>query len=373
MSDMAAIKESINQIEAQVQDHGESKEEEIEEEEDEGPSLVFLLTEDLNRKDQLFGFRKETTPPPAPTKYRPSEKQLLQEGKLGSSEFSARLHKVIFGTYEGSSACLILVRVNFAPKNRGWFRFRNATIEAEFEEVEDPNAVDDDVDDDDDDEYHEFDEDEIYKGPLVLKFYPSLIRGHIQSAAETFGISLDVPVAPPPVGANLSTGWSITAPRESLHLIQGTVMGSPERRVKWTMNENEVSKSGIYEQPTFAVIVRYQEDRGFIMTLGMKAITYGGLAVTGKGGSRIKFMKRSMKAKSGEGVMVGLEGGAVQIGNQIWAAKPSSSDMGQNAKAAVLEKIKAALEDVDLESMTQMKADLLGEQGPGGGKGITQT
>lgn len=137
-------------------------------------------------------------------------------------------------------------------------------------------------------------------------------------------------------------------------------MGSPETRVRWRVNENEISKSGIYEQPRFAVIVRYREERGFVMTLGMKATTYGGLAVIGKGGSKIKFAKGKQKKpdeKSGR-MMPGLVGGTITVGGQTWTAENVSVGASED------------LDEVDLDFLTKMKEMILGEQGPGGGKGI---
>jgi hypothetical protein len=333
------------------------------EEDEGGPTFTFPLVEDPNRKNQLFGFRKETSPPPNPIDYRPSEKQLLQEGKLGASEFSARLQRVAFGTYGGQSACLIAFQVNFAPKNRGWFRFRKATIQAEAEKIEEDNSVDNGVEEEEeeeeDDAFVEMAADQTFKGPLVVRFHPSLIRGHIQTAAETYGISVEAPIAPPGIGVNISAGWAITAPRESSHLIQGILTGSPERGVKWIMKENEISKSGIYEQPTFAMIVRFDEARGFVLTLNIKATTYGGLDVTGKSGSRIKFMKSTAgEAQAGEGTMAGLKGGTIQVGSRMWGDKESGR--GADSK-------KAVLDDVDLEQITQIETNLLKHNGPGGG------
>lgn len=134
-------------------------------------------SEDLDRKNQFFSFRKES-PAPTEVKYQSSEPQLLQEGKLGASEFSARLRKVLFGTYDGITACLILLRVDSAPKNTGWFWFRNATIDVEFEDIVEEvkenegisviNRV-----------QKANEEKENYTGCLVLEFYPQIIRGHI--------------------------------------------------------------------------------------------------------------------------------------------------------------------------------------------------
>ena len=239
--------------------------------EDAATDITFSVEEDINRKDQLFSFRKDQATAPAKDYYA-KEQQLLQEGKLGSSEFSARLRKAVFGTFDGDPACLISFRVDFASAKKGWFRFRNATVEAEFEQC--GEAAHDDDDDDGDDDDGDDDDEEEYTGPLIRKFYPELVRGHISSAAETYGLGFEVPLLPMG-GAAISAGYKITSPREGLHLIQGRLMGTPETRVKWTMNENEVTKGGIYEQPMFAVIVRHVQDQSFTMALKLKATTYG--------------------------------------------------------------------------------------------------
>ena len=127
------------------------------------------------------------------------------------------------------------------------------------------------------------------EGLLFANSTRSSSGGHIQTAAETYGLGFEVPISPPGLGAGISASWNITAPREGLHLIQGRLMGNPESRVSWIMNENEVSKGGIYEQPMFAVVVRHTHDRPFRMMLTIKATTCAGLPVTGKGGARIMF------------------------------------------------------------------------------------
>ncbi|KAL9119342.1 MAG: hypothetical protein Q9187_004106 [Circinaria calcarea] len=318
------------------------------------PTLTFNLEEDANRADQLFSFRKASKEDPSTTRtYRPAEKQLLQEGKLGDSEFSARLERVVFGTHSASPACLITVGVNFCPKNRGWLRFRQATVEIAFEEL-DPSA-NRDVDPDNDEDY---DSDE-YDGPLVLDWYPKLIRGHVQTAAERYGIQLTAGV-PTPVGqvAAATVGYDVRKPKEGLHLVQGVLVGSPEVRVRWVATENEVGRGGIYEQLKLAMVVRHAAGRGFAMTLRMKAVTFGGLPVSGKGGARIKFLAgkgdKHGRRMENQMAMPTLEGGSLQVGGQTWTG---DAVPGGNC----------ALEDVDLEALTGMKKALLKAQGPGAG------
>ena len=316
------------------------------------PSLVFALEEDSHLNSQLSRFGRERSPT-KDVKYRPSEQQLLKEGKLASSEFAARLQQASFGTFKGEPACLVVIKVDFAAKNKGWFRFRRATIEME---VEEPSLSTERTDGSNEEGYSDDSDEGEYTGPLIRTFYPDLIRGHIQTAAETYNISFELPVPSPAPSGGLSAGWSITSPREGHHLVHGRLVGSPETRVKWSMNENEISKGGLYEQPVFAIVVRHREEKGFVLGLRMRATTCGGLAVVGRGGARIKFMKTSKRGEDGAGRMDGLAGGSVTVGGKTWNGN-ADSNFGSTS-----------LQEVDLESLTRMRSTLLGEQGPGIGQ-----
>lgn len=124
------------------------------------------------------------------------------------------------------------------------------------------------------------------------------------------------------------------------------------------MSENEISKGGLYEQPVFALIVRYREEFGFVLGMRMKATTYGGLGVVGKGGARIKFRKTCKGGGDGEGRMGGLTGGSVTVGAKTWSGNADSKSDS------------TSLQEVDLELLTRMRSSLLSEQGPGGGQSI---
>ena len=165
-------------------------------------------------------------------------------------------------------------------------------------------------------------DDKAYEKPLVLRYYPELIRGHIQHSAQTRGMKLFA--EPAAVGVGAEIGGSKTFAREGKHIIHGRLLKA-QSMVKWTINENEATKSGLYEQPAFAVIMRYNIERGFAMKLGMKATTYGGLSVKGKKTTRTIFTKPE---------------------------KQMDSD----------------LEREDLEELTKMRAELLAKEGPGGGE-----
>ena len=108
----------------------------IEADREEELNISFNLEEDAVRNDELSspGPRERLT---ADEKYRSAEQQLLQEGKLGDTEISARIKKATFGVFNEQPACLIHVCLDFCPKNgKSFFRFRSAIITVEFEEVD---------------------------------------------------------------------------------------------------------------------------------------------------------------------------------------------------------------------------------------------
>ena len=99
--------------------------------------ISFDLEEDavLNEELSGFGSRRRSS---VDEHYRIAEQQLLQEGKLGDTEISARIKTATFGVFKNQPACLIHLHLDFCPKNgKSFFRFRCAEITVEFEEVVD--------------------------------------------------------------------------------------------------------------------------------------------------------------------------------------------------------------------------------------------
>ena len=95
--------------------------------------ISFDLEEDAVLNQEL-----SSSGPDVDEHYRIAEQQLLQEGKLGNTEISARIKTAAFGVFKNQPACLIHVHLDFCPKNgKSFFRFRSAAITVEFEEVED--------------------------------------------------------------------------------------------------------------------------------------------------------------------------------------------------------------------------------------------
>ena len=99
--------------------------------------ISFDLEEDAVRNEELSspGPRGRSA---VDEHYRIAEQQLLQEGKLGDTEISARIKTATFGVFRNQPACRIHVHLDFCPKNgKSFFRFRSAAITVEVEEVDD--------------------------------------------------------------------------------------------------------------------------------------------------------------------------------------------------------------------------------------------
>lgn len=97
--------------------------------------ISFDLEEDEVRNQELssFGPSGQST---VDEHYRIEEQQLLQEGKLGDTEISARIKTATFGVFKNQPACCIHLHLDFCPKNgKSFFRFRSAVITVEVEEV----------------------------------------------------------------------------------------------------------------------------------------------------------------------------------------------------------------------------------------------
>lgn len=100
-------------------------------------NLVFSLEEDTVRTSELSFPGSRSAKPPEQLIYREAEHQLLQQGNLGDTEIYARIKKASFGVWGGQPACLIHLGFDFCSKNgKSFFRFRSATINVEFEEIE---------------------------------------------------------------------------------------------------------------------------------------------------------------------------------------------------------------------------------------------
>lgn len=290
--------------------------------------------------------------------YYPDEEQLLREGRLGQSDISARVGKVQFGTYQNQPACLLLIKVNFSPKNRNLFRFRNATVMVDFAEYESHNSSPQ--------EHHvdaglDLHEKEIRSGLKVRTFYPELIRGLVRSGSNNISFGVSAPLSPAGT-PTINSSFATTRPRDGYHVVQGSLTGPrPQTRVRWVISENEISKSGIYEQPRLAVIVQHAPGAKFTMSLDLKATTLAGWAVKGKGGATLKLDPNRQ---------------AVAVGGREWDTTSASSNKNppatpppayestapgnENAGRNLLD-----LGTIDLEGLTGMAAALLGASGPG--------
>lgn len=321
-----------------------------------GPELTFTLEQDKSRSNQLSLFGPK--PPHDPINHRPGEEHLLAEGKLARSEFSARLQRVTFGTFKDKDnkrdrelACLILFHVDFCPRDRSWFRFRSASVEVEFKQCK-RSAVESDVDED------------PYDVPIIRDFFPRLIRGPTRTLTKdsSFTFEAGLPAAAP-VNLNTNCTSSISRQKESVSLIHGRLMGDPANRVRWVIGENEVNRSGIYEAPNFAVIVKHRPQTKFSIALKLKATTLGGFDINAKNKPQIVLTPTTTPRQDGD-MSTSSDGNATAPSPGLPGdSTVNAGDTGTAASSNTrhLEN----LENVDLAKLTRMEDILLGPQAPG--------
>lgn len=301
------------------------------EDDNEVVELEYALEIDTDRTIQLGASSRQNKVPPPPTAYDENKNQILSEGQLLSSKFVARLKRVLWGYYERPSnpACLLVLEVNFKPKKYGgFFRYRDATVEVEFDDGEGERQEDLDGKDD-------------YSGPYVVKIYPELITGKVKTAMEDYGFTLEINAAPVPLTAGGK--YSFSAPKEGRSLVHGTVEGYLERSVDWKIRENSITESGIEPRYTLATIIANPERRVFNMVVRIKATTFANVPVKGRETSPVYFTPTASQEASGRG-------GLVNYGQRAYAPKPPSVATNETED----------LNQIDLEALTQMHETLLG-------------
>ncbi|KAI4133082.1 MAG: hypothetical protein LQ347_002300 [Umbilicaria vellea] len=291
--------------------------------------LDYALEIDTDRTLQLGASSRQNKVPPPPIAYNENKNQILSEGQLLSSKFIARLKRVLWGYYERPSnpACLLVLEVNFKPKNGGFFRYRDATVEVQFDGGEGDRRED-------------LDEQDDYSGPYVVKIYPELITGKVKTAMEDYGFTLEVNAAPLPLSAGGK--YSFSAPKEGRSLVHGTTEGYLERSVEWKIRENNITGSGIEPQYTLAAIIAIPKRHVFNMVVRIKATTFANVPVKGRETSPIYFTPTASQEATGLG-------GLVTYGQRAYAPKPPNA----------AENEKEDLNQIDLEAVTQMHKRLL--------------
>lgn len=292
--------------------------------------LDYALEIDTDRTLQLGASTRQNKVPPPPIAYNEDKNQILSEGQLLSSKFIARLKRVLWGYYERPSnpACLLVLEVNFKPKKYGgFFRYRDATVEVEFDDGEGDRQEDLDKQDD-------------YSGPYVVKIYPELITGKVKTAMEDYGFTLEVNAAPVPLTAGGK--YSFSAPKEGRSLVHGTIEGYLERSVEWKIRENDITGSGIEPRYTLAAILAIPERRVFNMVVRIKATTFANVPVKGRQTSPIYFTPTASQEAPGLG-------GLVTYGQRAYA--PKAPNVAENETED--------LNQTDLEALTEMHKTLL--------------
>ncbi|KAI5807523.1 hypothetical protein DFH27DRAFT_546526 [Peziza echinospora] len=283
-----------------------------------------------------------------------SPRELLTATEIKDSYFEARLNRVEFaawsqeddeptGTADSKNipACLIVVEINFQPKNSTKsHRFSQATIEMEFTDA--PIV-----------EYASHPP-QVYRGPRILSFSPTLIAGPESTSTQTVKLSLSASMSAsslvgglriPTPAVSPSVSYTSSSPKTGQAIIHGVLRSSPPKRVVWTINENSVEKSGIGRKYKLAVVVGKYQGR-FAMKIEVKAKLHGSSLWPVKAGGAgddpvyftpekmanrkiIKGIEEGWKGDTVVGEMKRLTGGTLSLRAKVPGvedAVPSSSE-----------------------------------------------
>ena len=219
--------------------------------EDRLPLLSSLVITENHASKVGFGSKTHVPEP-----YKPTQSQALVEGRKGilrQLDFQARLLKVEFGQISKHPACLIIFYADFpkGPYIAEKERFTSTNVTAEFK-LTDNSPVNSEI--------------------LVHDFYPKVILGHIQPRSMASTTQLQFPNTPFGGGGPAYT-YSSTQQIQSQHTIHGRKVGVLENKVKWAVNENANSRSGLYLTPKFAVTIKYAAGHDFQLDVDIHATT----------------------------------------------------------------------------------------------------
>ncbi|KAK0508516.1 hypothetical protein JMJ35_008792 [Cladonia borealis] len=236
--------------------------------------------------------RKASTPPPS-TQFQHDSRQLLTHGSSLGSKLQARLKLVRFGVHTGSRACLIVLSVNFKPKSyTAVLRFRDAVIEVQVKPGKGDGT---DVDVQKSNDSHST-SDAARKGPKFVAWHPEYLEGPAKTTLESFNISIDSSAIPPAFGGPAigpNVGYSMSRERVKRRIIHGTIEDEMQRVLEWKLEENKTTGDGIPPACSFAFVVKLdmEEEEGFHIKMGIRAITVAGIPVVGKNTGAIYFPK----------------------------------------------------------------------------------
>jgi hypothetical protein len=200
-------------------------------------------------------------------------------------------------------ACRIVLDFSFQQLSSS--RFESAEVEVEFEDA--ANVL----------EGAELPEDAIVDTtyqPRILAFEPQIFSGPVSFAEGTTNLSVQASLPPRSGIANLSASLGKTKPYhvKKAFKIHGAVRDNPPSRVVWTMRENELTKEGIREEVSTALIVSYTPGHKFAARVRVRAILWMGFLrpVCGKKDEPIFFNPEKMRKRlpiHSESVLSGQE------------------------------------------------------------------
>ena len=218
------------------------------------------------------------------TEYRNTTKQEHEPRESISAYESRRFFFQIqyaqarYGTYKSHPACLIVLNLSFQKKVALGFatRFQMAEVDIQFRDAPVPSTLET-ADPNDSDE----DEGDADLQPTIQNFEPRLFVGPASIEKGTSSFSSQLMFAPHTESLKLGGSLSFSRPfvKEGSFTAHGTVRDNPPSRLRLTLSENTLTKSGIREEVSVAVIVKYVPGRRFSALITVRADVTGRLTM----------------------------------------------------------------------------------------------
>ena len=192
---------------------------------------------------------------------------LVTQEQINNTSFSATLHRVQYGKYQGETACLISLDCSFRFKSKSLSRYEYAEVQVEFETAVDTSKP-------------RLRSSEPLADPRVVNYAPKEVYGIVTTVDQRKHWKIEIPLmfhSPIGLKAGLTgSGGSDWSTHEDNRIeIHGNFYQDDEHDegangVTWDLQENKTQHYGIFRSFRSVIMVKHQAARPFWMRVSVK-------------------------------------------------------------------------------------------------------